>query len=139
MRERAQALLAAREESSAARDQLAFVTQPGVEVCPLRPRAAVEGDPYGVLYVAPDHQHWYLALRGLEPQPEGQAYQLWFVVEDGAVSAGTFTVEGDQVELGSESMPEGTRGVMVTLEDASGSERPSGPEVLFGDEVMRLS
>lgn len=127
-----------REDMREAKRQLALVGTRGVEVCALRPRdgeaEAEGGGPWGVLYVAPDHQHWYLAVRGLEPTPEGQAYQLWFVADGGPVSAGTFSVEpGGPVELSSESMPEGTSAVMVTLEAIGGAPEPQGVEVLFGD------
>jgi len=136
---------ALRETMLEAKRQLALVGTRGVEVCPLRPRdagpaAGVEG-PWGVLYVAPDHQHWYLSVHGLEPTPEGHAYQLWFVADGRPVSAGTFSVEpGDPVELSSETMPAGTSAVLVTLEPTGGVAEPRGPEVLFGDgaEAMRV-
>lgn len=128
-----------------AKRQLALVGTRGVEVCALRPREADAGSagegPWGVLYVAPDHQHWYLAVRGLEPSPEGHAYQLWFVADGRPVSAGTFSVEpGGPVELSSETMPAGTSAVLVTLEAIGGAAEPQGPEVLFGDgaEAMRV-
>lgn len=134
-----------RENMHEAKRQLALVGTRGVEVCPLRPReagpaAGAEG-PWGVLYVAPDHQHWYLSVHGLEPSPEGHAYQLWFVADGRPVSAGTFSVEpGDPVELSSETMPAGTSAVLVTLEPTGGAAEPRGPEVLFGDgaEAMRV-
>lgn len=131
--------LAARERD--ARQQLALVGSPGVAVCPLRQRAVspLGGAPSGVLYVAADHQHWYLALHGLLPCPEGRVYQLWFVAPEGAVSAGTFRPEaGAAVELSSATMPVGTRAVRITLEASGGAPAPSGPEILFGDQPMQL-
>lgn len=124
-----------------ARDTLALITAPGTEICALKPTGEEETTPEasGVLYVAADHQHWYLTLRGLEPAPRDRTYQLWFHSEDGPVSAGTFRVEsGRAVELGSETMPQGTRAVAVTLEGPGGSPAPSGPRVLWGDEVMTI-
>ncbi len=131
--------LAGRERE--ARAQLALVGSPGVSVCPLRRRAAspLGGEPFGVLYVAADHQHWYLAVHGLVPCPEGRVYQVWFVAPAGPVSAGTFSPEsGAVVELSSPTMPEGTRAVRITLEPEGGVAVPSGPEILFGDEPMQI-
>ncbi len=134
------AALAARERET--RSQLALVASPGVEVCALRPRRAAAGErrPFGVLYLAADHQHWYLALHDLEALPEGSVYQLWFDSADGPVSAGTFRPEpGAPVELSSETMPGGTWATRVTIEVAGGAQRPSGREVLYGDQLMKIS
>lgn len=134
---------AMQEDMREAKRQLALVGTRGVEVCALRPRetgteAATEG-PWGVLYVAPDHQHWYLSVRGLEPSPDGHTYQLWFVADGRPVSGGTFSVEaGGPVALSSESMPAGTSAIMVTLEREGGPSEPSGPEVLFGDGASAM-
>lgn len=123
-------------------DRLAMVTSPGVEFCSLRPVGREPAQPAsrGALFVAADHQHWFLHIDGLAPSPQGRAYQLWFIVGDGsAVSAGTFdAAPGGRVELGAETMPSGTRAVSVTLEPAGGSPLPSGPPILYGDQVMRL-
>jgi hypothetical protein len=126
----------------AARDRLALVTSRGVEVCGLYP-VDVEPSgilPRGMLFVAADHQHWYLRIDGLEPCPEGRTYQLWFMKGDGsAETGGLLQVEaGVGLEVTSEVMPEGTVAVSVTLEPAGGSARPTGPSVLYGDEVMRF-
>lgn len=132
------------EDMAEAKRQLAVVGARGVEVCALRPRVAAEeasaGEaPWGVLYVAPDHQHWYLAVHGLEPSPAGHAYQLWFVADGQPVSAGTFSVvPGGPVELSSETMPAGTSAVVVTLEASGGAAEPQGPEVLFGDAAQAM-
>ena len=124
------------------RSRLAFVTKRGVEICPLRPMAieSRQANSRGVLYVSADHQQWYLTLDGLVPCTQGRSYQLWFVPEGGEpVSAGTFDVgEGVRVELSADSMPAGTRAVTVTLEPAGGSQGPTGPAVLHGDEVMAV-
>lgn len=124
------------------RDRMAMVTGRGVEICALRPMAveASQANSRGVLYVAKDHQHWYLTIEGLTPCKQGRSYQLWFVPADGEpVSAGTFDVgEGVRVELSSDTMPHATRAVTVTLEPAGGSLEPTGPAVLHGDEVMAI-
>lgn len=121
---------------------LRVVSTPGVEVCPLRLTATQVASraTRGILYVAPNHQHWYLALSGLSPAPEGQSYHLWFFVDGRPVSAGAFEARpGEIVRLGSDTMPEGTRAVGVTLEPREDVERPSGEPILFGDEVMQIT
>ena len=127
---------------AAMQQRMTLITGRGVEICPLKPMAAEarEADSRGVLYVAADHQHWYLTLDGLRPCKQGRSYQLWFVPTDGEpVSAGTFDVmEGVRVELSSETMPANTRAITITLEPAGGSQEPTGPAVLHGDEVMAI-
>ena len=139
---RTPAVAAVRGQLAEMRQRMALITGRGVEICALRPMGAEpsQAGSRGVLYVAPDHQHWYLTIEGLTPCEEGRSYQLWFVPEDGEpVSAGTFDVgEGVSVELSSDTMPAATRAVTVTLEPAGGSASPTGPAVLHGDEVMAV-
>ncbi|HYL04977.1 MAG TPA: anti-sigma factor, partial [Thermoanaerobaculia bacterium] len=119
------------------RDSLAVVTSPAAEVCNLRPVAAEAGDARGILFVAADHQHWTLSLRGLRPPGGGKVYQLWFVADQGMVSAGTFDARpGEPTELASAHMPAGTKGVKVTLEDGPGAPAPSGPDVLRNADAL---
>lgn len=133
---------AMRAQLAEMKQRMEMITGRGVEICALRPMAAeaVLADSRGVLYVAPDHQHWYLTIEDLTPCSEGRAYQLWFVPADGEpVSAGIFDVsDGVRVELSSNRMPKATRAVTVTLEPAGGSPVPTGPAVLHGDEVMAV-
>ena len=121
--------------------RLALVTSSGVEVCTLKPVGdPAPADSRGVLFVASDRQNWYLKIDGLLPCPQGRSYQVWFINEDGIpVSGGTFDPKvGVRVELSSETMPAGTVAVSITLEPAGGSSEPSGPNVLYGDEAMRI-
>jgi hypothetical protein len=131
----------ARDELAATREQLALVTAPTTEVCPLRPpaRQPVAPQARGLLYVAADHQHWYLRAQGLEAPGEGRVYHLWFVVGERPVSAGDFELAGDEATMTSPTMPEGTSAALVTVEAAAGvGDRPSGPVVLYGSELARL-
>ena len=137
---RATELEAASAEARAAAANFALVTSPTVELCALRPSP---GGPQpaarGMLFVAADHQHWYLALHGLQPSAAGRRYQLWFLADSGPVSAGLFDARpGAPVELSSETMPAGTRAVSVTLELATGSRAPTGPQVLYGEGLTRM-
>jgi hypothetical protein len=113
--------------------RMALITSPGVEISPLHPTGQVPMPPdaYGMLFVAADHQHWDLAVRGLSPSGNGRQYQLWFIAPQGAVSGGTFTAApGTPINLSSAHMPAGTRAVIITLEPEAGTQTPSGPEVL---------
>jgi hypothetical protein len=122
------------------RDELALVTAPTTEVCSLTPpRSAPVSQARGLLFVAEDHQHWYLRIDGLEPLAGGQVYQLWFVADGPPIPAGTFEPgPARQAELSSPEMPLGTRAALVTREPAAGGTAPRGPVVLFGDELRQL-
>lgn len=131
----------ARARMNRMREHFAVVTSPAVEVSPMRPagETPVQPDARGMLFVAADHQHWYLSLEGLEPAPPGQAYKLWFVADQGVVPAGSFTAEpGAPIELSSKEMPAGTRSAMVTLETDPQAAVPRGPEVLRASGVFRV-
>ena len=96
--------------------------------------------PAGIVYVCGNHQQWYLNLQGLEPPPEGHEYHLWYVTDDGAIDGGVLTVRPERpAEMESPTMPNGTRGFAVTLEErgSSGTE-PAGPFVLLGDHSISL-
>lgn len=132
-----------RDELGRLESRLELVSSQGVEICPLQPVGdhPLARQARGVLFVAADHQHWYLTLEGLQEAPPGHVYQLWFVTEEGAaVSGGTFASRpGERLELSSADMPAGTRAVAVTLEPDGGTDRPTGPQLLWGDEAMVVS
>ncbi len=130
--------LATLEEGLAhARQNLQLVSSQGVEICPLRPvEGAVRGEPYGLLFVAADHQHWYVRVTGLEADPE-RYYRVWFEAADGSlVPAGNLL--GQELELSSPTMPEGTRAVHVSVETQPEPTTPSGEFVLFGNDMIRV-
>jgi hypothetical protein len=109
-----------------------LVTDPAGSINRLAPASEqLQPNARGLLFVAADHNHWVLSLSNLEPTQAGQGYQLWFMGDSTAVSGGTFTARpGEVVNLSAESMPEGTKAILITLEPASGSPLPSGPKVL---------
>lgn len=120
------------------RVNFALVTAPAVKVSPLRP-VEPQSQARGILFVAADNQHWYLAVHDLPPAPPGRNYQLWWVAEEGTVRWGDFDpAAGEKVELYSETMPPGTRDVMITLEDARGVSKPTGPMILRAAGVYQL-
>lgn len=144
-RQAAQAVADARQAGARLdemRERFTLVTSPAVEVMPMRPvgEAPLQPEARGILFVAADHQHWYLSLDGLQPAASGKIYTLWFEADQGAVSAGTFTAQpGAPIELSSDHMPPGTKGVVVTLEDATQAPSPAGPEVLRAAAVYQIS
>jgi hypothetical protein len=115
------------------REKLGLVTSPSALVAALRPDGQAPSQPYahGMLFVAADHQHWYLALQGLRPVGSGKAYKLWFVADQGMVDAGSFTVDPKApIELSSKQMPAGTKAAIITLENDPRAPAPTGPAVL---------
>jgi Anti-sigma-K factor rskA len=123
-------------------EKFSLVTSPAVQVSPLRPmgRPPLQPDARGVLFVAADHQHWYMALQGLQPAEAGKAYKLWFVAGQGMVSAGSFSAKpGAPVELSSKHMPAGTRGGLVTLENDPQAPAPAGPQILRSAAFYQIS
>lgn len=129
-------------DSLSMRDKFALITSPAVQASPMRPPAGSPLQPAarGVLFVASDHQHWYLCLHGVEPAPAGKMYKLWFMAEGGPVSGGVFTARpGEPVELSSKEMPAGIKAVKVTLEADPQTPKPAGPEVLQAAGVYQLS
>lgn len=118
-------------------ERIAVTSARGVEACPLMPVGAepVQPKARGVLYVAGDHQHWYLKATGLEPPPVGTRYQVWFETPGGPVYGGELLDDG---EIASPTMPAGTRAVLITLEEEASPTRPQGPRVLYGAEKMTL-
>lgn len=119
-----------------------LVTSPAVEVSPMRPMGEppLQPNARGILFVKSDHQHWYMMLEGLQPAAEGQAYKLWFMADQGPVSGGSFTAQpGAPVDLSSEHMPAGTKGVLVTLEEDPQAPVPTGPEILRAVAIYQIS
>lgn len=103
----------------------------------------VEGQrgPEGTIYVCGAHQRWYLNIDGLDPAPPGKEYRLWFLTEGGTVAGGRLDVEdGATAELEAQTMPNGTQGFSVTLEDASTAAptEPQGLTVLLAEDSVSL-
>lgn len=120
----------AQTEMEKMRDRFALVTSPSVEVRPLKP-VGDQPQARGMLFVAADHQHWYLSLEGLRPTAPGEVYKLWWLTEEGVLDAGSLVAQGgEKVQMGSDQMPAGTRDIVVTLEPAGSGPRPTGIPIL---------
>lgn len=129
-----------RAEVASLREKLDMVTTPAVEVSPLRPEGDLQPEARGLLFVAADHQHWYLNMEGLQPAGADKVYQLWWMAGETAESGGTFIARpGERIELSSATMPAGTTAAVVTLENAGGAPTPSGPVVLRSTGIRQLS
>jgi uncharacterized coiled-coil protein SlyX len=134
-----QAVAEVRRQMERMQTNFALVTAPAVTVSPLHP-VGKPSQARGMLFVAPDHQHWYMAVHDLPPAEPGRDYQLWWIADGGTVSGGTFdTRPGEKMELSSESMPANTRDVVITLEAEGGAPKPSGPEILRAAGVYDIS
>lgn len=127
------------QSSSELIGRLSLITGVGSTACPLRPEAGGPAFARGVLYVAADHQHWYLKVAGLPPAGPGRLYQLWFLTAAGPVDGGKFeTAQSASAELDSPTMPAGIRGFAITLEPRPGVAQPTGPRMLAGEQVTPL-
>lgn len=119
-----------RNEMGNMRERYTLVTSPAVQVMPMRP-VGDQPRARGMLFVAPDHQHWYMAVEGLEPAGAGAVYQLWWVTDQGILSGGSFTADsGEKIQMSADEMPTGTRQAIVTFEPAGIVPAPTGPQVL---------
>jgi len=121
----------ARTEMEKMRARFALVTSPSVQVRPLEPVGGGQIQARGMLFVAADHQHWYLSVEGLEPPKTGEVYKLWWVTKDAVLDAGSLTAQsGEKVQMGSDQMPAGITDVVLTLERNPSSNQPDGTEIL---------
>ena len=118
-----------------------FATTPSTTIFVLRPpvEGALQPLASGALYVAADHQHWQLEVRGLKPEPEVQDYQLWFIVDGLPMSGGVFDAKlGKTALLAEATMPRGTSAVAITLERKGGVQSPTSPILLAAQTSVQL-
>lgn len=119
------------EQSVIYETAVALLSHPGSRV------AQVEGEAgyYGAIVYDPGLDVAVLHVRGLEPLPAGQAYQVWLIEPDGKrISGGVFQITGEsrfvsQVIASPTALREYV-GIGVTVEPARGSAAPTGPRVL---------
>lgn len=141
----------AREHADSMRARVQMVTDVARTAYPMRQvssgavRPASRPDPGevrpdGIVYVCGQHQRWYLSLSGFDPAPEGKVYHLWFKTADGEIDAGPLDLSADgRADVGDLSMPEGTQGFLVSLEDTTDADgEPHGQIILRGDQPVKL-
>lgn len=121
------------------RDRFNMITTVARQAYPMRPpdddRAAK-----GTIFVCGAHQQWYLNLHDLEPPPPEKQYSLWFLTEEGTIHGGVLEVDANaSAELEAPTMPQGTHGFAVTLEEQGlTDDQPKGPYVLLGENAVSL-
>lgn len=106
---------------------------------PLRPTTPQGGEKCsGTVFVCGMHQQWLLSVRDLPPAPTGREYRLWFVTPQGMVDAGTVEIRESRGSLQAPTMPKGTRGFALSLEEPGRHGQPEGQIVLVGDKPVTL-
>ncbi len=92
----------------------------------------------GTVFVCGQHQQWLLSVRDMSPAPAGREYHLWFVTEEGMIDAGSVEIRGSRGSLEAPTMPEGTRGFALSLEEPGELGKPEGQIMLLGDKPVTL-
>jgi hypothetical protein len=87
----------------------------------------------GVTIFADTARHrWWVRCDGLAPNAPDQAYQLWFITDQGMTSAALMPMDHEQPMAMALEMPQGLGRVMgaaMTIEPRLGSAQPLGPTV----------
>jgi anti-sigma factor RsiW len=98
-----------------------------------QPLNATQSGAGGKMFMQPGHSHAVLFVSGLKPPAAGKVYQFWFATADQQVPSDTFTVGPDgaaTVPIDAPTAVDGYAQVMVTVEQAPGSQQPSSEVVL---------
>ena len=120
---------------AATRDTLDLLRQPGTRVIPI---PVVVGSRTGELTIFVDSvtHRWLVTCHNLAPNAPGQAYQLWFVTEQGMRVAALMPMDGDTPMVLALDMPSGAgkvMGVAMSVEVREGSVEPKGPMLFHVD------
>lgn len=70
---------------------------------------------------------WVITCLHLTPNVPSEAYQFWFVTNNGLENAALMPMDGPEPMAMSVSVPAGTRGLAMSLEPRGGSPVPRGP------------
>lgn len=85
------------------------------------------GKASGRILIDDETHTWYLFAVGLEPQPEGQAYKLWYATADQKkIDAGTFNTDANNVGRLKLSPSDIGQVTGVTITDKHGTTRLAG-------------
>ncbi len=120
---------------AATRDTLDLLRNPGTRVIPI---PVVVGTRTGELTIFADtvSHRWLVTCHNLAPNVPGQAYQLWFVTEQGMRMAAVMPMDGDVPMVMALEMPSGAgkvMGVAMSVEVREGSAEPKGPMLFHVD------
>ena len=87
----------------------------------------------GITIFADTMRHrWLVRCDGLAPNEPDQAYQMWFIMEQGMQSAALMAMDQDQPMVMTLDMPKQggkVTGAAMTIEPRAGSPEPKGPVV----------
>ena len=100
----------------------------------LQTAITVDGRHGGLVIFADDrHRRWQVVMHGLPPAPSGQAYQFWFICDDGMIRDATLVGDPNRPALYTLVMPPNSGrvlGASLTLEPSNdGSKAPKGREL----------
>jgi anti-sigma-K factor RskA len=120
---------------AAARDTLGLLRQPGTRVIAIP--VVTAGRPGELTIFADSLSHrWLVTCHNLAPNGPGEAYQLWFVMQQGMRAAALMPMDGPAPMLVTLDMPQGAgkvMGVAMSLEPRAGSLEPKGPMLFHVD------
>lgn len=127
------------DELAQTRSQLGALESMLADVQAIRPLKA-EGDTQWIVantFMKPGSNKALLVIRNLPPLAPGQTYQVWVAREGVQQPLATFNpppaAETTQVEISPPEPMDKYKWIMVTIEDAQGSDHPSKKQILFGD------
>ncbi len=120
---------------AATRDTLDLLRRPGTRVIAI---PVVVGSRTGGLTIFADSvsHRWLVTCHNLAPNAPGQAYQLWFITEQGMRTAAVMPMDGDTPMVVALEMPSGAgkvMGVAMSVEVRDGSAEPKGPMLFHVD------
>ncbi|MDA2812816.1 anti-sigma factor [Nocardiopsis sp. RSe5-2] len=100
----------------------ALLAAPGTEKMD---RPVSESDANATVFASGDHDTMMIMVKGLPPAPDGKAYQLWYVDDDGMRSAGMLEEDGDGMLTGMVKGMSGATQLGITMEPDTGMPEPS--------------
>jgi len=121
-----------------ANERLRLLSAPDVQQVSLSPQSA-QRMPHATTIYSPSQKRLMLMASGLAPAPPGKAYELWLIPMEGApMPAGMFKPdEKGNALMMDHSMAEGVlaKAFAVTLEDETGSRKPTSPILIVGSGI----
>jgi anti-sigma-K factor RskA/sigma-70-like protein len=116
---------------SALADTLSLIRRPGTRVMQIP--VSTNGRVGAVtIFVDSATQRWLVTCHGLSPNLPGEAYQMWFITEQGMKSAAVMPIEASHPMVFALEMPAGSArvlGAAMSIEPMPGSPEPKGPMV----------
>jgi anti-sigma-K factor RskA len=118
-----------------ANERVHLLSAPDAVQVSLSPQAH-QGMPHATAIYSPSMKRCMLVASNMAPAPPGKAYELWLIPMEGApMPAGLFKPdEHGNAMMMDHAMPEGVvaKAFAVTLEDESGSDKPTSPILIVG-------